>query len=352
MDERFGFVVNKRVNGNIEVLRYIFTVIIAIMHFMSNFYGDAGRFSGGYLAVDFFFMLSGFFLAITVDKRSMGPFRFTFSKWFSMFWIYELSIFSMIGLETLENKWMASKIIFAIPDMLGLQMSGFFYPNVNGILWYVSAMLIAGFFIAFMYKKYKSNFVNLIGPAIMLAGYALVYHSIKELDGVTQESCFIPLGLIRAYAGISTGVVLRYIYELMEKDGFFNMKNSKFIMSFAEAAAIAVLGICMFLKPHTHHDFKCLLCFPVIIVSAYSGCTLWGRVSDIIGNGLTKVFGKQYTLCLYAFSIAVYKAMKPFMDSAMRQTKTVIIYLAVLVPVCFVITKISEVLSKHVKIRI
>lgn len=56
-------------NNAFDFYRFLFAVIIFILHFWGygNFESRNGRFQGGYLAVEFFFMLSGF---IMMEKMS------------------------------------------------------------------------------------------------------------------------------------------------------------------------------------------------------------------------------------------------------------------------------------------
>ena len=78
---------DKRVRGNIEVLRFFLTMLVAGMHFWANVCGNAGLLEGGYLAVDAFFMISGYFLAVSYNKRSDSPWKYTLNKFKNMFWI-------------------------------------------------------------------------------------------------------------------------------------------------------------------------------------------------------------------------------------------------------------------------
>lgn len=342
----------KRINGNIEVLRYIFTFVIALMHFWGNYFDNPWFLNGGYLGVEFFFITSGFFLAVTMDRRDIGAFRFTFRKWFSMFWIYELSIFSMIAVQTITDGELITRLISSVPDMLGIQMSGMFYPAVNGILWYISAMLISGFLISYIYKRHKKLFIQFIAPLVIISGYAFIYSKCGDLDGIVQDVSVIPLGLIRAAAGMSLGTIVHYIYTRLKEDGFFEKSGRKLTLSLLELAALGLFLVCMVLKPHSPHDFKCLICFPIIFICAYSGCTLWGKPFDALGNGLTKVFGKQYTLTVYCFSIVLRHFMVLFLGENLGFLAATLIYLACLIAISWIITRLSQILSKKIKVNI
>lgn len=166
--------VGKTYNGIIEIYRYALTFIVALMHFNHD-----GALSGGYIAVDFFFMLSGFYLIETLKRNSQTALRFYLRKYFQVFWIFVISIllFDLYAFrEGIGNG--IRKILLSVPDMLGLQMTGVFYPTSNGVVWYISAMLIASYFIVAIFNLSRERSLNLWFPLFIVLGYAWIgYHS-------------------------------------------------------------------------------------------------------------------------------------------------------------------------------
>jgi len=61
-------------NNGLEFYRFIFSLIVCLLHFRSGtlFQSQPTAFYGGYLAVDFFFIASGLFLAENFLKKSDG----------------------------------------------------------------------------------------------------------------------------------------------------------------------------------------------------------------------------------------------------------------------------------------
>lgn len=58
-------------NGAIEFYRFLFSMIIGLLHFRG--YGKLPKntaFNGGYLGVEFFFIVSGYFLMKQYEKES------------------------------------------------------------------------------------------------------------------------------------------------------------------------------------------------------------------------------------------------------------------------------------------
>ena len=57
-------------NGKIELLRFVFAVIIVIHHSRYIFGDDYSPFLGGSLGVEFFFFVSGYLMMATIAKRN------------------------------------------------------------------------------------------------------------------------------------------------------------------------------------------------------------------------------------------------------------------------------------------
>lgn len=84
--------------GSIEVYRYLFTTIVCLMHFWAFFWGKGSICGGGYIAVDFFFVLSGFFLCNSALK-SGSAMRYSLRHFFSVLFICMTSILASVGLH-------------------------------------------------------------------------------------------------------------------------------------------------------------------------------------------------------------------------------------------------------------
>ena len=76
----------KRINGNIEVLRFLFAYYIAIEHFCL-------KIPGGLPSVDTFFLVAGFYqMQHMTRSKEFAPFRYTWKRFAGMAFLYESSI--------------------------------------------------------------------------------------------------------------------------------------------------------------------------------------------------------------------------------------------------------------------
>lgn len=81
----------------VDIYRLCFTILVCFMHFESTYFSAEHRFfEGGYLAVDFFFVLSGYLLFKTFESKkyeSAENYLFARVKSFLPYNLFMLSCF-------------------------------------------------------------------------------------------------------------------------------------------------------------------------------------------------------------------------------------------------------------------
>lgn len=235
-------------NGNIELLRFLFSLNVVFLH--GNI---AKRWGGGYLGVDFFFMITGVFLAKSLapyaaeNKKESWP-ETIHESWKNVFHrikaIYPYFLPSCI-FGFLVNAWgerwdlyeIVVRLVNAPSDLLFLQCYGYATTSFTGTVWYLSAMLFAIWFLYPIVRREYTIYVKYIAPvvAMLTVGWLLhTYGSISPAD-------VFGTGFLRAIAMISLGCV---IYEGTEKTRtIFLTKVGKIIISIVEILAyMAVFG--------------------------------------------------------------------------------------------------------------
>lgn len=260
---------NKAINGNIELLRYLFTIAVAVMHVWYVFYGSTFYLEGAYLAVDFFFILSGFYLAKKVSISYESAWTYTISRYIKMAFVYISSILVCCAVSSNLHSFVI-RTIRAIPDILCLQSSGIFYPTVNVIIWYISAMLIVGFFIVSMINLNENIYRTILAPFFIIIGYALVYHYFGCLDVTTNHTGYIlPISLCRAIAGMSMGYLVKHICDKI--DSFSDCQIGSYRIYVIVSLLLSLLMmIYSFLHAHTVYSFMFLIGAPFVILCCNS----------------------------------------------------------------------------------
>lgn len=135
---------NQKRNSNIEYLRMVFTFIVCIHHLEV-----VSFLKHGYLAVEFFFVLSGFLLYQSLENRRMSPTEYLTSRlkkfypeyFFAMIvYIFYLVITAgCCDYQLLKNIFLSS-----ISEVFLLQNMGIWGGGNNYPLWYLSILVWCG----------------------------------------------------------------------------------------------------------------------------------------------------------------------------------------------------------------
>lgn len=246
-------------NGNIELLRFIFCLIIVFYHTSDKFFSKytdipsgINFFRFGFIGVEFFFLVSGYFMAKSADKSfdiSLAQNTYSFMKRkVSSILPYHLIAFCVIVTQYYCYKGLQPNAGFesflkTLPTLFFLKETGIEANTVLGMEWYISAMLIVMFIVYPLIVKYGEGFKLLFCPAAAVLFLGVLSHETKRLD-VTSQFVFgglIPKTLVRAFAEICFG---SFIYEAVKKLKSSSLSNGKrTALTVAEAACYIIVFI-------------------------------------------------------------------------------------------------------------
>ena len=231
-------------NGKIEFYRFSFCIVILLFHIGEHLWYknnisfnnslDISFFAHGMIAVEFFFLVSGYFLAKEINKKTTTKkiSSNTLSKeWFGYLKKKVLSIFPQhtvafviaIICASIFRKYGIAEIIrclfCSIPQFFFLQMTGIrindSYPN--NVEWYISAMLVAIALIYPIYRKHKDGFQKIAAPIIAILGIGYLTSSFGKVSATIIWDKFIMLGTLRAIAIMCLGICSYELSQYIQK---------------------------------------------------------------------------------------------------------------------------------------
>ncbi|MBE6737971.1 MAG: acyltransferase [Ruminococcaceae bacterium] len=202
-----------RVNGrygSCDLLRFVFSLLIMAHHIYQIGFVNA-PFHAALIYVEFFFMISGFFMiqhfenlhsSVSIESSAKEAFKYTFRKYKSlMFYVvpcilleYLLRIVSCLvssgGISQI------GKILTNLPLellMIAPLTSTRFLPPI----WYISAMLIAMPLLCFLYLRFKEVFAYLLSwfvPVLIFVTRGGVFPSADGFDAIMRAYCYLSVG--------------------------------------------------------------------------------------------------------------------------------------------------------------
>ena len=204
---------NRRV-GTIDFFKFVFAVIIVLYH-AGGFYNTAndGICVSGFISVEFYFMVSGYLLALKASRYRGGnlfdaDLDMLKGKLLSIFPYMLLAVlasnaFAMIGAWSTEK--LSYNLLFSLSDLFDLQMLGFPLYAATGVSWYLSVLFFVSFLIYPLLCRRRVLFSKDIGPltAVWVMGYIAATSGYLNDPGTWWGTFF--KGMLRGYADIALG---------------------------------------------------------------------------------------------------------------------------------------------------
>ena len=257
-------------NSLIELYRFLFSLWVVWYHGYFAFKNQ--YFSHGYIAVEFFFILSGFYIFKTIEKQTDKPF-------FCGLWNVLWSRTKSLGLPFVVG------LIFVVWNMI---LEG--QISILGYLWYIPFMLLSFALIYSLKRLIKNNkIINIILIVIVVVSYVLLY--VPILPG---------WGLFRGLGGVCIGALVSQIPKI-------NFKLKKFdfnwLITFLLFATVVVLAF----LPKTNmisEYFLVFLLFPMLIYFT-STLSFSCKLLNFLGSLSFGLYAYQCVLRVLEFYVAL-----------------------------------------------
>lgn len=283
----------RKKNGGIELARFLFCIVIMLFH--SGEVGIHACPRGG-LAVTFFFLLSGFLAAKSIQGRdelatftgyglrffkrkllAVQPELITFSAMYLIF----MSVTSCPLTEVASFGWG----VF-VSDILLLRMLGADFPGIEPA-WYISSMIIALLVIyPLLYKRVHALVLFILG----IGALSILAHETHLLVSFYKNTAGgIYVGNIWGFGTLLLGAVLYRIFARLRKLPF---KIPEWLSLSAAAGALVGSLVFINLRQGLLHDIAGTFMLCILILSLFmipQDSALWQNERL---NGIVSFLGK------------------------------------------------------------
>ncbi|MDO4494120.1 MAG: acyltransferase [Clostridia bacterium] len=249
-------------NGSIELLRFLTAVGVAGVHFTQAYRPGTGRFECITVMMEFFFMLTGFFmmksiLAETPERPGLpacDAVLYSFRKGKALFLPYIVAVllcFVVRQATSAEFTWAKcfGELFHFKWEYLMLHLAGFTPDPKFGVDylmgpgWFLSAMLIALVPAYYLAKKHRENYAGVIAPLSAMGIYFYIMQNYGTLDVGNQLAGVAMLGTLRAFAGISVGAFCCQIAGWVKRSGLKERSRAWDIANVLSWGAVALLPV-------------------------------------------------------------------------------------------------------------
>lgn len=213
--------------NSIVLWRIIFTYVIAIYHFDNCYYilEELNLRSAWYIAVEFFFIVSGFLMFNNLDKLSetcktgFDYFLLRFRKTYPYYLGGFLLCFILYVL--IRGERATDVLVTHVFELFCMHGIGLDQPWIymNNTTWYLSVMLIAGFIIFHCLVKWKDTFVHFVAPIIVMVTFSYLFRYLGTINGVAEtDGLFLNQALMRGLADMCLGIFAAKLNRWLQRE--------------------------------------------------------------------------------------------------------------------------------------
>lgn len=285
----------KQKNPEIEFWRFFFAVVVFLSHISVLPYGA--------LAVDFFFLLTGYLTMASIQNAaskniSKSAFAFIIHKIKSFYPELLAATFVSIAIalysQCIDLMVLAQAFKTLVNGMIPfLKMSGIgiSVTDYNGATWYLSSMIIGLLVVYPLLVRYRGHALLLVA-GVLICGFLCVYHG--ALNGVYDFIYITYEGNIRAIGELLVGSSIYPLVQYLK-----NHRLTLFCSALLSLLKICCIGVIVFIS--TRHN------------SSYHGIALCAAILALIlifsEHGIDKnLFNNKLCLFLGALSLPLYLA--------------------------------------------
>lgn len=294
----------------IDFWKFVFSILIVFSHgiFLADTEnGDKLLFGNALMGVEFYFLVTGFFLVNSIYKKNDSTFAFVKKRVlnllpyfvYSFIFCFAVWLVDQIVFQHL-NKWpLLAKSLNGIWEFLWMESSGVATAGINGTWWFLSAMLFAEWVLYPIIRKRERLFVSYLGP---LSIFLLVGFFSRTYGTLAAGKMFgmINSDNLRAILGVVAGALLFYATYSVQR---IQLKPKiKAVLTVIEWLGFLLIWVIAYKNTETVSYYVDrnlqLISIPVMFVSI-------GVITS--GNSLTnRVFPSKICKTLGRFSTCVY----------------------------------------------
>lgn len=246
--------------------------ILVAWHARFNF------FTHGYLVVEFFFILSGYFIYTSLIKNDKGTLQYTVDKIKRTYLEYIIACVFMFGLVALSTfmhygHFFTLYYVFKfITEALLLQNIGIFNGGFNYPLWYFSVLIWGG---GGLYALLKYNIklsVNIILPIYVLLFYTYTFSTRDSIEYWDKGIFYIPM--LRGLADMSIGIITaKLALNILPR-----IQKSRLLFDIISVISF-ILFLTVFCTSKTYDKYTIIL-IPIVILNCINKNGILHRIFD------------------------------------------------------------------------
>ncbi len=290
---------------NIDFLRFLSAIGIVYFHLMhknllralpsSHFYHVlSAANASAYLLVEFFLIVSGFFMFYTYMKKSNYSLVSYSLKRFFRLWPV---VATCVVLGFVVNHTWADESLAQITLTLCTGLS----DSCKSIIWFVAPLFWCGIFLYVILKYTRSLAMPIILTLLVVSITTTQIFSAQTLDNLNMINNFISFPMLRVMMGLSLGIFVGYLYSHIHT--MRGSKSDKIAWGILELLCCGLLFYHMFIGVIFKSDIICMFLFAAIVL-----------LFSIKHGGVSNLLNKSWLGHLGKYSYSIYVVQQVSFD--------------------------------------
>lgn len=332
-------------NYALDFFKLFATFFICFHHLVGYFNFQIEQ--SGYLFVELFFILSGFFLYKNFSTiKEEDEFSYTKKRIKKLYPHYIFSFFTLFLFLAISNIFTpvipGNKLLFVpLSEIFMLHSIGIFKGNFNSPTWYLSVMIVGGYFIYYLLRNNSNKFIRFTGPLIILGSYTLINSTLGGKIESWDNILIFCLPLLRGTADMIIGCILGVIID--NKNSLLKIKLSPYYIKLIEL--ITYFLIYMLLTQKTNYELCVLLLFPILILISFSPHSFSNKLFN------KKIFQKigKISYPMYLNHLLIIKILQLFFDKTVNTFLLTLGYFIILIIYSLLTMNSVKIIEKYSK---
>ena len=346
-------------NNIIEFGRFIYSLLVLGYHVQFSYSDDKiDIFENGALAVEYYFLLSGYFLSRSLEKLSkdtknnlfMKTFYFMKNKITALLNVHIVSIIVVIIIiAACDSKNFKDKFVPGIPSIFLVQMiivwTGAFDKALIVPEWYLSSMLICMLFMVPIFLALTMKLKGIYSTLILIGIIAVI----AIISGLSTKWAFNENLLydVRAWGEMSIGMLSNYFSIFLKNKNVSNCVL--FLFKILEIIAY-ILPVILGIVPISKDNQPYLMVVTMVCIFFAVSFTFAEKGNVVKSEKVNFIFGYLGTISLpiYLFHPVIITLID-YCDKYMPRWEKHIIVFPVTIILAFIYRIVADFLNKKIK---
>lgn len=284
-------------NYAIEFYRFLFSLAVCVFHFRK--YAPPSRtlgfpFDSGYIAVEFFFLLSGIFLAqsaqrkqdLSLREKADASIGYFFQRYRRLYphYLFTILCMAVIRIFVIKNLTVGKWLSTGISEILMIQSAGT-GKQLSFVFWFSSAMIMASFLCYFL-RVWNASVCNIFFPFVSVGIYSSLLQKYASFNVTFSFSFLFSDGFWRALAGIMLGCMCYEVIRYLKK---YDLTGRKKLFTVIEILLLSTILVLLYLPRYREKNYTLLLLFAAFLVIIFSQTSY---LTDLLNNRFSQYLGK------------------------------------------------------------